>query len=91
MPVGGDWFECNGPSVNASKYPEYVSLYGNTVPDYRGFFLRSQGGQSGTIGAEQKAQVGEHIHKVKVSQNNPSLGYVGGGYGYIAGLWIRWL
>ena len=59
----GVWLECNGQSC--SSYPELVKVLGsNTVPDYRGVFLRGLGSvnsthygnvthQSGTLGELQ--------------------------------------
>ena len=39
---GGTWLECNGQSATA--YPALVAVLGkNTVPDYRGVFLRGYG------------------------------------------------
>lgn len=41
----GTWLECNGQSCAA--YPELVRVLGkNTVPDYRGMFLRGLGSQN---------------------------------------------
>lgn len=43
-PADGVWLECNGQSC--SMYPQLVSVLGkNTVPDYRGVFLRGLGSQ----------------------------------------------
>lgn len=43
----GTWLECNGQSCTA--YPDLVKVLGsNTVPDYRGVFLRGLGGVTST-------------------------------------------
>ena len=43
----GTWLECNGQSCTA--YPELVKVLGsNTVPDYRGVFLRGLGSVTST-------------------------------------------
>lgn len=58
--TAGTWLECNGQSCAA--YPELVAVLGkNTVPDYRGLFLRGYGSHanngithsSGALGAFQ--------------------------------------
>lgn len=40
-----NYLECNGQSVDSSKYPKLYVLMHNT-PDYRGVFLRGLGSQS---------------------------------------------
>ena len=47
-----NYLECNGQSVNATKYPELYTLMKN-VPDYRGVFLRGLGGNSAALGVTQ--------------------------------------
>lgn len=39
------YLECNGQSIDSSKYPKLYALMHNT-PDYRGVFLRGLGNQS---------------------------------------------
>jgi hypothetical protein len=46
-----NWLECNGQST--SGYPELAVMYGATVPDCRGLFLRGHGGSSDAIGVTQ--------------------------------------
>ena len=46
------YLECNGQSVDNSKYPKLYALMHN-VPDYRGVFLRGLGGNSATLGELQ--------------------------------------
>ena len=44
---GGTWLLCNGQSC--ALYPELIKVLGkNTVPDYRGIFLRGNGSQAST-------------------------------------------
>ena len=59
-PSDGTWLECNGQ--NCTAYPELAAVLGkNTVPDYRGVFLRGLGSHtnngithsSGTLGVFQ--------------------------------------
>lgn len=45
------WLECDGRST--AGYPELASKVGGTVPDYRGFFLRGNGGASAMLGQQQ--------------------------------------
>lgn len=45
------WLECDGRST--AGYPELASKVGGTVPDYRGFFLRGNGGASASLGQQQ--------------------------------------
>lgn len=53
MPSDGNWLECNGQTVSAATYPEFVANFGSTTPDYRGLFLRGQGGGSNALGEFQ--------------------------------------
>lgn len=48
MPSDGEWLECNGQTVSAANYPDYVARFGTTLPDYRGLFLRGYGSTSHT-------------------------------------------
>lgn len=43
-PTNGIWLECNGQSTDL--YPALATIIGNTVPDYRGLFLRGYGNQA---------------------------------------------
>ena len=57
LPSGGDWLECDGRTISATDYPEYVKQFGNKLPDYRGVFLRSRGGNAGALGVLQAESV----------------------------------
>ena len=57
LPSGGDWLECDGRTISAIDYPEYVKQFGNKLPDYRGVFLRSRGGNAGALGVLQAESV----------------------------------
>lgn len=57
LPAGGDWLECDGRTISAADYPEYVKQFGNKLPDYRGVFLRSRGGNAGALGVLQAESV----------------------------------
>ena len=46
------YLECNGQTVDSSKYPKLYALMHNT-PDYRGIFLRGLGGNSADLGELQ--------------------------------------
>ena len=48
-----NWLECNGQSISQTAYPELFALTGGKVPDYRGLFLRGQGGASDALGVKQ--------------------------------------
>lgn len=45
------WLECDGRST--AGYPELAAKVGGTVPDYRGYFLRGNGGNSAALGQAQ--------------------------------------
>ena len=50
-PADGVWLDCDGQSTAA--YPELAAVYGETVPDYQGMFLRGHGSKTvshGTYG-----------------------------------------
>lgn len=67
-PIPDGWLECNGQTVNATKYPEYVSKFGATTPDYRGFFLRGYGGKSADLGVAQDYAVQTNgLNKLTIS------------------------
>ena len=46
------YLECNGQSIDSTKYPKLYALMKN-VPDYRGVFLRGLGGNSTSLGELQ--------------------------------------
>lgn len=46
------YLECNGQSIDSTKYPKLYALMHNT-PDYRGVFLRGLGGNSAALGITQ--------------------------------------
>jgi len=46
------YLECNGQSIDSTKYPKLYALMHNT-PDYRGVFLRGLGGNSDALGELQ--------------------------------------
>ena len=48
-----NWLECNGQSISQTVYPELFAVIGGKVPDYRGLFLRGQGGASDALGTVQ--------------------------------------
>lgn len=45
------WLECDGRST--AGYPELAAKIGGAVPDYRGYFLRGNGGDSAALGQAQ--------------------------------------
>lgn len=54
----GTWLECNGQS--ASAYPALVAVLGkNTVPDYRGVFLRGYGAKMNNSIKHQSSSLGQ--------------------------------
>ncbi len=73
----GTWLECNGQSCTA--YPDLVKVLGsNTVPDYRGVFLRGLGSVTST-------------HYGTVQHQSNGLGELQGDairniYGYVSGM-----
>lgn len=40
------WLECNGQAFSPTVYPDLAAIVGNTVPDYRGLFLRGYGSKA---------------------------------------------
>lgn len=66
------WLEMNGQST--SGYPELQSLYGSTLPDMRGEYIRgwdsSRGVDSGrAIFTAQSGSVGAHSHDIQVGSH----------------------
>ena len=68
------YLECNGQTVDSSKYPKLYVLMHNT-PDYRGIFLRGLGGNSAALGVLQ----GDAIRNIT--------GTMGGSAADKAGIW----
>lgn len=57
-PTDGTWLVCNGQSCSA--YPELVTVLGkNTVPDYRGVFLRGYGSHANNGITHSSGALGE--------------------------------
>jgi hypothetical protein len=52
-----NWLECNGQSISSTAYPDLYAVIGGTVPDYRGLFLRGEGGKSASLGVLQKGAI----------------------------------
>lgn len=53
LPADGNWLECNGQTVSTT-FTDFRSKFGTTVPDYRGYFLRGNGGKSAALGVTQQ-------------------------------------
>ena len=68
------YLECNGQSIDSTKYPKLYALMHNT-PDYRGVFLRGLGGNSASLGVTQ----GDAIRNIT--------GTMGGSNSIDVGLW----
>ena len=58
-----NWLECNGQSISQTVYPELFAVIGAKVPDYRGLFLRGQGGNSEALGTVQNYAMPETYGK----------------------------
>ena len=58
-----NWLECNGQSISQTVYPELFAVIGGKVPDYRGLFLRGQGGNSEALGTVQNYAMPESYGK----------------------------
>jgi microcystin-dependent protein len=60
------YFFCNGQSFSATTYPKLYAVLGNrsSVPDYRGLFLRSIGGNSAAQGVVRPSSIGPHAHGI---------------------------
>lgn len=72
------WLECNGQVYNTSQNPKLFSVLGrNSVPDYRGLFLRGWAHGSGTydpdynrgIGSIQDQSFQSHSHEISYGYN----------------------
>lgn len=60
-PKDGVWLDCDGRYLNQKDYPEFVALFGNRIPDYRGQFLR--GMMAGkTLGQKVAHSMASHKH-----------------------------
>ncbi|WP_394806793.1 phage tail protein [Megamonas funiformis] len=62
------YLECNGQSVDSSKYPKLYALMHNT-PDYRGVFLRGLGGNSDNLGVLQGDAIRNIYGSLPVNDN----------------------
>ena len=71
-PESGKWLECNGQYVNPSLYPKLANLMSYT-PDYRGYFLRGEGGNSDTLGVAQSDAIRNIWGKIDASSSPDSL------------------
>lgn len=58
----GDWLECDGSAVDAAEHADLSTLVDGTLPDYRGLFLRTLGGNSAALGAFQGEALAAHAH-----------------------------
>lgn len=76
------WLECNGQVFNTSQNPKLFSVLGkNTVPDYRGLFLRGWAHGSSTYDPEPNRAVGSvqmdllkgHEHQLRLIYQNDEL------------------
>lgn len=87
-----NWLLCDGSEVSRSDYADLFTVIGDkfgegngvttfNVPDYRGRFLRGQGGNSAAdIYTAQEESLPDHTHNITVSnQGNPDGGGDGGG------------
>ena len=70
-----NWLECNGQSISQTVYPELFAVIGAKVPDYRGLFLRGQGGKAARLGTVQEESVYIN-HLAKFQGKIPSEGFV---------------
>ena len=66
-----NYLECNGQSIDSTKYPKLYALMHN-VPDYRGMFLRGLGGNSANLGILQ----GDAIRNIVGQIGGPGLGRI---------------
>ena len=68
-----DYLECNGQSIDSTKYPKLYELMHN-VPDYRGMFLRGLGGNSADLGELQNYALIEHTHEITMPASHGKSG-----------------
>lgn len=67
MKVPEGWKEMDGSSV--SGYAKVSSIFGGTLPDLRGKFVRGFGGNSAAIGVAQGDAIKSHGHSASFSGN----------------------
>jgi hypothetical protein len=68
-----NYLECNGQSIDSTKYPKLYELMHN-VPDYRGMFLRGLGGNSADLGELQNYALIEHTHEITMPASHGKSG-----------------
>lgn len=57
------WLKCDGTIFDTNKFNLLYSVLGtNRVPDYRGLFLRGEGGNAASIGTSQGDSISSHSH-----------------------------
>lgn len=77
-----NWRECDGQPLGDTAVCKRLGIC--TAPNYKGYFLRGYGGNSGALGVEQEAKTSPHRHIVGRVSNQ--WGYDSDGYGsYIPG------
>lgn len=84
-PDAGKWLECDGCTVNASRYPKLAALM-TSVPDYRGVFLRGYG----SVSSSHFGTVNHQSEELGVLQGDAIrniTGNMGGSSSTAAGLW----
>lgn len=62
-----DWIEVDGRSTAGNA--ELMSLYGSTIPDLRGKFVRGYGDNSGALGDIQEESMRAHSHTATFTGN----------------------
>lgn len=67
LDIPNGWLTLDGSST--SGYPELAEIYGATLPDLRGRFVRGVGGYSGALNAIQLSSVKAHGHAATFSGN----------------------
>lgn len=80
--VPDGWLECNGQVFNTSQNPKLYAVLGrNTVPDYRGLFLRGWAHGSGAfdpdagraLGSLQNDMLAGHEHRLQLVYQNSNV------------------
>lgn len=71
------YLECNGQSVDSSKYPKLYALMHNT-PDYRGIFLRGLGGNSAELGVLQEDAIRNITGEINIEVRSVTSKYADG-------------
>lgn len=61
------WIELDGSSTES--YPELMSIYGATLPDMKGNFVRGHGGNSGSLNTFQAESMKAHTHSATFTGN----------------------